>query len=168
MNARIRPINDRLAEITEQKTKLADDWVIRHMNVDKFNELRNNLDKEESRMRALKSQIDPAQIEELEKTKEALYYWEDQIKSMVWNTENEDGSMFRQVDQPHEAALNVISLVDKQPSHKLAFPGSKRELFNKLQIKPVIFSDRIEINALFPIAPIGVQLCTSPVLGGDP
>jgi len=167
LNARIRPINDRLAEIAEQKTKLADDWVIRHMNNEKFTELRNNLDKEESRMRALKSQIDPAQIAELEKTKEALYYWEKQIKSMVGNTENEDGTMFRQIDDPHEAALKVIGLEDKTPSHSLAFPGSMRELFNKLQLKLVVFSDRIEINALFTMEPIGVQLCTSTEKLGD-
>ncbi len=38
LTARIRPIDERLAEIAEQKAKLADDWVVRHMNNDKFRE----------------------------------------------------------------------------------------------------------------------------------
>ena len=95
MNARIKPIIDRLAEIAEQKAKLADDWIIRHMNNNKFRELKASLDQEGTRIRALKAKIDPAQILELESTGGILRFWENQIKNMVWNTENEDGSMFK-------------------------------------------------------------------------
>jgi hypothetical protein len=140
---------------------LADDWVTRHMNKDKFTELRDNLDKEESRIKALKSEIDPAQIEESESTKGVLHYWENLFKSMAWNTENEDGSMVRLVNEPHQVALKVVGFDDLTISQTLAFPASKRELYNKLQMRLVVLNDRIEVNGLFPIAPINIQYFTS-------
>ena len=47
------------------------------MNNDKFKELKDNLDREETRIRALRAEIDPAQIEELESTKGVLRFWEE-------------------------------------------------------------------------------------------
>ena len=41
------------------------------------------------------------------------------------------------------------------------FPSTRRELLDELQMRVVIFSDRVEINAVFPIAPIVYQKCTS-------
>jgi hypothetical protein len=161
LSARIRPIEERLAEIAEQKARLADDWVIHHMHNDKFKELKDNLDREDSRIKALKAEIDPAQIAELESTRGVLRFWENQIKSMAWNTENEDGSMVRLVDQPHKVALKVVGFEDKELSQTLGFPASKRELFDKLQVKLIVFSDRIEINGLFPIQPIDIQSLVS-------
>ena len=165
LSARIRPIDERLAEIAEQKAKLADDWVVRHMNNDKFKELKGNLDREEARTRALRAEIDPSQIAELESTKGVLRFWEDQIKSMAWNTENEDGSMVRLVDKPHQVALRVVGFEDRKLSDTLGFPASKRELLDKLQVKLVVFNDRIEVNSLFPIQPIDIQLF-APTKGG--
>jgi hypothetical protein len=135
--------------------------VVRHINNDRFKELKDNLDREESRIRALKAEIDPAQIVELESTRGVLRFWEKQIKSMAWNTENEDGSMVRLVDQPHRVALKVIGFEDKTLSGTLGFPASKRELLDKLQVKLVVFSDRIEVNGLFPIQPIDIQSLVS-------
>ncbi len=159
-------IKNRLDEINVQKRKLADDWVVRHMNNDKFKELKGNLDREETRIRALRADIDPAQIVELESTKGVLRLWEDQIKSMVWNKENEDGSMVRLVDKPHQIALRVVGFEDRNLSDTLGFPASKRELLDRLQVKLVVFNDRIEVNGLFPIQPINIQLCTSTRRGG--
>ncbi len=161
LNARIKPIVDRLAEIAGQKAKLADDWIIRHMNNDRFKELKESLDKEETRIRALKAEIDPAQIEELESTRGVLRFWESQIKAMAWNTENEDGSMFRSIDKPHQRALTLVGLEDKAISNTMGFPASKREMLDKLQMRLVVFNDRIEVNGLFPVKPINIQLCTS-------
>jgi hypothetical protein len=41
------------------------------------------------------------------------------------------------------------------------FPGTKRDMLNKLQMKLVVFNDRIEVDGLFPIEPINIQSCTS-------
>ncbi len=85
---------------------------------------------------------------------------------MAWNTENEDSSMVRLVDKPHHIALRVVGFEDRKLSDTLGFPASKRELLDKLQVKLVVFNDRIEVNGLFPIQPIDIQLCTSTRRGG--
>ncbi len=161
LRARIKPIDDRLFEIAAQKEKLADDWVIRNMNTDKFKELKESLDKEEERLRAIKAGIDPAQIAELESTRGVLNFWEKQMKAMAWNTENEDGTMARLVDKPHQVALKIIGFEDRALSEIMNFPASKREMLDKLQVKLAVFNDKIEVNCLFPVEPINIQLCTS-------
>jgi site-specific DNA recombinase len=166
LSARIKPIDERLAEIAEQKAKLADDWIVRHMNGDRFKELKAGLDREEARMKAVRVEIDPAQIEELENTRGILSFWEGQIKSMAWNTENEDGSMVRLVDGPHRAALKMVGFEDGDLSKSAGFPTSRRQLLDKLQVKLAVFNDRIEVKALFPVKPVNVQLCTSTRRGG--
>ena len=73
--------------------------------------------------------------------------------------------MVRLIDKPHETALQVIGLEDKNVSESLHFPATKRELLDKLQVRVVVFRDRIEVKAIFPIEPIYSQKCTSPYEG---
>jgi hypothetical protein len=136
------------------------------MDSHRFGELKDSLDREETRIRALRAEIDPAQIEELENTKGILGFWESQIKSMAWNTENKYCSMVRLVDEPHQVALRMVSFEDTELSKTSDFPTSRRQLFDKLQVKLAVFNDRIEVNALFPVEPICIQLCTSTRRGG--
>jgi hypothetical protein len=49
------------------------------------------LEKKETRLRAMRSNVDPAQIRELEASREMLKFWQKQLKSMAWNVENEYG-----------------------------------------------------------------------------
>jgi hypothetical protein len=166
LSAKIKPIDERLVQITAQKAKLADDWVIRNMDQVKFQELQQSLAKEETRLRAMRSNLDPAQMRELEESRASLKFWEDQLKSMAWNTENEDGSMVRLVDHPHEEVLKLISLENREITKSMGFPASRRELLDKLQVKLVVMAERIEVKALFPIQPIEHQLCTSTFMKG--
>ena len=161
LSARIMPIDERLAEIAEQKAQLAEDWIIRHMNKEKFKELRDSLDREEARMKALRAEIDPAQIEELENTRGMLNFWEGQIRAMAWNTENEDGTMAMSVDGPHHVALKLVGFEDGDLSKLAGFPTSRRQLLDKLQVRLSVFNDRVEVKSLFPVDPVGAQLCTS-------
>ncbi len=131
------------------------------MNPDNFKELKESLDKEEEKIRAIKAGIDPAQIEELESTRGVLSFWENQIRAMAWNPENEDGSMARLVDKPHQVALKIVGFEDGEITNRLGFPASKRDMLNKLQVKLSVFNDKIEVNCLFPVEPINIQLCTS-------
>jgi hypothetical protein len=162
MSERIRPIDERLAEIAAQKAKLADDWIMRNMNVERFTELRESLNGEEARMKSLRAAVDPAQISELENTRKLLDYWEEQIKYMVeWNVENEDGTMHKYVYPPHEKAIELIGLDNPALSKAEGFPTSKRQMLDKLQVRLSVFEDRVEVKSLFPIEPIGIQSCTS-------
>jgi site-specific DNA recombinase len=162
LSERIRPIDERLAEIAAQKAKLADDWIVKYMDIERFKELRENLDGEEARMKSLRAAVDPAQLSKLEDTRKALDYWEYQARGMrAWNTENEDGTMFKQVYQTHEEALILVGLDDPDRSKLEGFPTSKRQLLDKLQIRLSVFDDRVEVKSLFPVQPIGIQPCTS-------
>jgi site-specific DNA recombinase len=162
LSERIRPIDERLAQIAEQKARLADDWITRNLNSERFKELRDNLAGEEARMKSLRAAVDPAQIAELENTRKLLDYWQYQVKGMLaWNTENEDGTMFKQVYQTHEEALKLVRLDDPDRSKSEGFPTSKRQLLDKLQVRLSVFDDRVEVKSLFPVEPFGIQQCTS-------
>jgi len=67
--------------------------------------------------------------------------------------------MVRLVDAPHRAVLKMVGFEDAELSRTAGFPTSKRQLLDRLQMKLTVFNDRIEVNGLFPIEPIGVQLC---------
>jgi hypothetical protein len=60
-----------------------------------------------------------------------------------------------------EAVLKLISQENKEISQKMGFPTSKREILDKLKVRLVVMTDRIEVKTLFPIQPINIQLCTS-------
>jgi hypothetical protein len=113
-------------------------------------------------MKSLRAAVDPAQIAELENTRKMLNYWQYQVKGMLtWNLENEDGTMFKQVYEPHEEALKLVGLDDPDRSKSEGFPTSKRQLLDKLQVRLSVFDDRVEVKSLFPVESIGVQQCTS-------
>ena len=80
---------------------------------------------------------------------------------MAWNTENEDGNMVKVVEKPHKTALQIADFEDRDISKLMGFPATRRELLDKLQVRVVVFHDRIEVKALFPIEDIYCQECTS-------
>jgi len=131
------------------------------MDPAKCREIQRNLEREETRLNSIKRHIDPTQIEELERTRKWLRHWEDQVNSMAWNTENEDGSMVRLVDKPHRTVSTLVNSENKDTSDAAHFPTDKRELLDMLQVRLVAFEDRVEVKAILPIKTIRRQLCTS-------
>jgi hypothetical protein len=63
------------------------------------------------------------------------------------------------VEKPHKTALRILDLDDESLSKIMAFPATKRELLDKLQVRLMVFEDRIEVVAVFPVAPIDYQKC---------
>jgi site-specific DNA recombinase len=158
LSARIKPIEQRLAVIAEQKTRLAEEWFQLNLHPDKWKELKRNLEQEESRLKSIRNEIDPAQIEDLEQTKRDIQFWSDHRAYMVWNLKNEDGTDFRLVDWPHEAIFEAIESKDGDKAKHKYFPKNKREVLDLLQVRLMVYTDRIEIKAIFPIEPIIKQL----------
>ena len=156
---RIRPINEQLLEIQKRKARLMDEYVVRNMDPGKFKEYQRNLQQDEDRLKSMQAEVDPSQIEELQRTKELLKFWQSQLEAMAWNTETEDGQKVRIVDTPHLNVLRIVGLEDKDMN--LDFPTTRRQLFDLLQTRLVVFEDRVEVKAVFPIEPIAHQLCTS-------
>ena len=162
LRARILPVEEQLAQVAEQKTKLADKWVTSNLPPERFHQLRQDLEKEEARLTSIRASIDPAQIQELESTRGLLRFWQKQVDSMAWNTEEEDGRMVRLVDAPHRAVLRLAGLESAELSEYMRFPATRRELLQKLQVRAVVFHGKIDVEALFPIEPVYHQKCTSP------
>ena len=156
---RIQPINDQLLEIQEKKARLMDEYVVRNMDPGKYKEYQHSLQEEENRLRSMQAEVDPAQIEELQRTKGLLEFWQRQVEAMAWNTEDEDGRRVRIVDTPHLNVLRIIGLEDEDMN--LDFPTTRRQLLDLLQTRLVVFEDRVEVKAIFPIEPIAHQLCAS-------
>ncbi len=156
LSARIKPIDDRLAEIAEQKARLADDWITRHLNIERFKELKDSMNKEETRMRNLRVEIDPAQILELEQTRSWLNFWERRVRDLKQNSELEEGIL-----NPHKFALKFIGLEAAEMEKMIGFPTSRRQLLDKLQVKLSVCDDKVDVKCIFPVEPIDVQMCTS-------
>jgi hypothetical protein len=83
---------------------------------------------------------------------------------MAWNLEDgaiEDKSvMIRTMNEPHNAVLMLLGIGDNELSDKMQFPTTQRELFDKLQLRLVVFKDKIEVKAVFPMPDIKNQECT--------
>ena len=157
--ARIRPINEQLLEIQEKKARLMDEYIVHNMDPGKYKEYQHSLQQEEDRLKSILAEVDPTQIEELQRTKGLLRFWQSQVEAMAWNTESEDGQRIRIVDGPHTNVLRIVGLEDKDMN--LDFPTTRRQLLDLLQTKLVVFEDRVEVKAIFPIEHIRHQLCTS-------
>jgi site-specific DNA recombinase len=161
LNARIKPIDTRLAEIAEQKTRLAEDWVVSSIPPARIQELKHNFDQEEIRLRSIRNEVDPVQVEELEQTSAKLRFWQKRLDSMTWNTETDDGQKVRVVDEPHKVVLSAIGLDDKDLADTLHFPTTRRKVLDMLLVRVIVFMDRVEIKAVLPIEPIDYQLLRS-------
>ena len=59
------------------------------MDTEKYKVAQQNLEKEETRYLSLRRDVDPNQLAELESTRALLKFWQRQVNSMAWNTENE-------------------------------------------------------------------------------
>jgi hypothetical protein len=68
--------------------------------------------------------------------------------------------MFRTTDEPHKTVLKLLGIGDSVLSDKMQFPTTQRELFDKLQLRLVVFKDKIEVKAIFPMPDIQNQECT--------
>jgi hypothetical protein len=109
--------------------------------------------------------VNPNQLAELELTRGLLRFWQNQVKSMAWNLEDpaiEDNSvMIRTMDEPPNTILKLLGIGDSELSDKMQFSTTQRELFDKLQLRLIVFKDKIEVKAVFPMPDILYQECTS-------
>jgi len=61
--------------------------------------------------------------------------------------------------------LKIAGFEDKDVSKVVQFPATRRELLDKLQVRAVVFRDRMEVKAVFLIEPIYCHKCTPPYKG---
>jgi len=101
---------------------------------------------------------------ELETTRNLVKFWQRQVRSFAWNQEDpstEERVMVRSIDKPHTNILQRLGLGYSELSEDMQFPLTQRELFDKIQLRLVVFKDKIEVKAIFPMPDIMPQECTS-------
>jgi site-specific DNA recombinase len=157
LETRLLPIEKRLKEITEMKSRLAEKWIIENMDTQKYKDAQQNLDKEEARLLAIRRETDPSQLTELESTRGILKFWQNQVKEMDENLEEPDENkriMFKTTDEPHNNILSILGMGDSDFSDFIQFPTTHRKLYDELQLRLIVFKDKIEVKAIFPIPDI--------------
>ena len=146
------------------KSRLVDKFVIDNMDTEKYKVAQQNLEKEEAQVNSSKKRLDPNQLAELESTRGLLKFWQNQVNSMAWNLEDpaiEDKSvMVKTIDEPHKTVLKLLGMGNSDLSEEMQFPTTQRELFDKLQLRLIVFKDKIEVKAVFPMPDIINQECT--------
>ena len=163
LESRLMPIEKRLKEINEMKSRLADKFIIDNMDTDKYKVAQQNLEKEEARLITLRREADPNELGELELTRGYLKYWQNQVTEMKKNLEEPDEDkrvMFKMTDEPHKKVRKLLDIGDNDLSERMQFPTTQRELFDKLQLRLIVFKDKIEVKAVFPMPDIARQECT--------
>jgi len=163
LEARLLPIEKRLKEINAMKSRLADKFIIDNMDSEKYKAAQQNLEKEEARLIVLRKDVDPDQLAELELTRGMLKFWQNQVTEMKKNLEEPDEDkriMFKMTDEPHKNVLKLLDIGNGELSDNMQFPTTQRELFDKLQLRLVVFKDKIEVKAVFPMPDIQNQECT--------
>jgi len=161
LEIRLRPIDEQLCKLAERKRRLAEAWVAGALGQEQVEADRRRLENDENRLKDLRGEVDPAQLKELEHNQAMLRFWQKQLASMSWNLEDEEGKAVRIVDKPHRTALTLVNLEDRMVSETMQFPATRREMLDGLQVRVLVFHDRVEVKAVFPIAPIGSRPCTS-------
>jgi len=145
----LKPINEKLADITDKKTRLADEWVITNMDPEKYKKLQFNLKREEIRLKSVKATMDPSRLIELESINETLHYWHSRFQDTI-NVSAGNGGRINILEETKPAikiyGFENIDLTGDNPSLTL-----KREILDKLQVNLVVFNDQIEIRCQIPI-----------------
>ena len=163
LETRLLPIEKRLREITEMKSRLADKFIIDNMDAEKYNDVRQNLEKEEARLMALRRDCDPNQLAELESTKKLIEHYQKLVNKMVWNTEagEAEGVMEQTAVEPHEYIKNLLTIGSESLSEEKQVPTTPRAWFALLQLQLVVYKDKIGVKAIIPIPDIQIQEYTT-------
>jgi hypothetical protein len=151
LNAFIKPINEKLIDIKDKKARLADQWVITNMDPEKYKRLQSNLHREESRLKSIRANMDPLRLTELESINETLRYWHGQFQSVGVTAEGNGGGV--SILEKTKPAIKIYGFEDIEPIENITSIVAKRQIIDKLQVKIVVFSDRIEIRCQLPLEP---------------
>ena len=147
----LKPINERLVDITDKKARLADQWVITNMDPEKYKKLQLNLNKKETMLKSLRANMDPSRLTELESINATLQYWHDQFQSAAVADEGNGGRV--NILEKTKPAIKIYGFEDIETIEKITTIIAKRQILDRLQVNMVVFTDRIEIRCQIPMEP---------------
>jgi site-specific DNA recombinase len=145
----LKPINEKLLDLTDKKARLADQWVITNMDPEKYRKLQSNLNKEETRLKSLRANMDPSRLTELEIINTTLQYWHDQFQSASLAAVGIGAGI--NVLEKTKPAIKVYGFENIESIENITSITAKREIMDKLRVNLVVFKDRIEIRCQIPI-----------------
>ena len=145
----LKPINEKLVDITDKKARLADQWVITNMEPEKYKRLQANLNKEETRLKSLRANMDPSRLAELESINATLQYWQSKFQSTAVAAEGNGGGV--EILEQTKPAIGIYGFENIEPIENITSITAKREIMDKLRVNLVVFKDRIEIRCLVPM-----------------
>ena len=165
LDSQLRPVDNQLTEVREKKARLAEAWVESALSKGAVEKRRALLDTEEQRLKNIRQEIDPAQVEELERTRNTIRFWQAFLKSAKGTEEraaidsvgdrNYSINELQPVVTLTITTLMAASLgIAEEISEKLAWPLTLRQVLDRLQAKLVAFPDRVEFKAIFPISSV--------------
>jgi hypothetical protein len=160
----IMPIDSQLSEIRNKKARLAEDWVVNALSKEKVAKSKGELEAEEARLSAIRQEIDPAQIAELENTKSWLSFWQNRkheldlrLNLIAEGATDEVEQQNRQASKVAAVLLGMADIDNDNLRDETGSPTTKRQLFDYLQLEVIPFSDRIDIKAALTIKSIDFQ-----------
>ena len=145
----LKPINEKLVDITDKKARLADQWVITNMDPEKYKRLQSNLNKEETRLKSLRANMDPSRLAELESINATLQYWHDQFQSAAVAAEGNGGGV--EILKQTKPAIRIYGFENVESIESITSTTAKREIMDRLRVNLVVFNDRIEIRCQIPL-----------------
>jgi len=97
LESELKPIDTKLSEIREKKSRLAEDWVAGSVGQARQEQIRADLEAEEQGLMAAKGNLDPAQVEELDYLQFPLTIYKNQLDAIE---RGEPGDLSIIVDGP--------------------------------------------------------------------
>jgi hypothetical protein len=95
--------------------------------------------------------MDPSRLSELEGINETLKLWHNRFPAVASVTENNGGGV--KILEQTKPTGKIYGFDDVEPMESITPQTAKRQLLDRLQLKLVVFSDRIEIRCQIPIEP---------------
>jgi hypothetical protein len=145
----LKPINEKLVDLTKKKARLADQWVITNMDPEKYRKLQSNLNKEETRLKSLRANMDPSRLAELETINTTLQYWHDQFQYATVAVEGSSGGAY--ILEKTKPVIKIYGFEDTESIENIMSITERRQILDKLQVNLVVFNNRIEIRYQIPI-----------------
>jgi hypothetical protein len=146
----IKPIDDeKLAQIIDKKAKLPDEWVLSNMKPDKYKELQSYLNKEETRLKSIRANMDPSRLSELEGINETLKLWYNRFPAVASVPEDSGGG--EKILEQTKPGIKIYGFEDIEAIESITSITVKRQVLDRLRINLVVFDNRIEIGCQIPI-----------------
>jgi len=153
LEAAIQPVEQKLEQVRGKLAKLAEDWVTKRLDREKVSKLREELEGKEQQLAQVRAEIDPRQLEELERTSQWLSIWQGIDKQHKEGNAPGSWPLAFVRTQPGRQGYKVMD--DWGDAEDICgAPTNERALLDYLQAEVWAYRDRVQVKALMPMRDI--------------